>query len=261
MLFIGILFIIFIGILISIFFIMKFLKNKLYFHPYKNHILPKPSDKIHEKWVEFKNGSKNLKLHAWYYPINEQPVLLFCHGNAGNISNRSLFMKQMMDCNISFFIFDYQGFGKSNGQTFLESIYSDADACYDYLKNELKIKKIIPIGESIGSFAAAKLAKERKCEKLILFAGINSISSVVEKLLPFPLIKWITKGDLDVGKNLKDYNGKTLILHSKNDEIVSYDNALKNLEICGTDKAKFINIARPHNTLKIDWKHVKEFID
>ena len=261
MLFIGILLIIFVGILISIFFLMKYLKNNLYFHPYKNHVLDKPSDKIEEKWVEFKNRNKNIKLHAWYYPIDEQPVLLFCHGNAGNISNRVHFMKQMIDCNISFFIFDYQGFGKSSGKTFLESIYSDADVCYEYLKNELKIKNIIPIGESIGSFAAAKVAKEKKCEKLILFAGINSISSVVEKLMPLPFIKWLTKGDLDVGKNLKDYNGETLILHSKNDEIVSYDNSLRNLDICGNEKAKIIDIEGKHNNLKLDWKNVKEFID
>ena len=51
MLFIGILLIISAGILISIFFLMKHLKNKLYFHPYKNHVLTKPSDKIEEKWI------------------------------------------------------------------------------------------------------------------------------------------------------------------------------------------------------------------
>lgn len=257
MIFIIILLFVFFAILLILYFLLNKIKNNLYYHPYKNHILEKPSDKIKELWIN-KNG---IKLNAWYYPIYEQPVLLFCHGNAGNISNRTLFMKQMIDCNISFFIFDYQGFGKSNGKTFLESIFNDAVSCYDYLKKELKIKNIIPIGESIGSFAASKVAKERKCQKLILFAGINSISSVVEKLMPLPLIKWITKGDLDVGENLKDYKGETLILHSKNDEIVSYDNALKNLKICGNDKAKIINIEGKHNNLKLDWKNVKEFIN
>ena len=89
---------------------------------------------------------------------------------------------------------------------------------------------------------------------------MNSISKVAEKIMPIPFINWITKGDLDVGNNLKDYNGNTLILHSETDEIVGYENALLNHEICGKDKSKIEIIKGTHNNLKLDWKIVKEFM-
>jgi len=254
--------VLFIILCITIKYMLRYIKNCLYFHPYKNHIFPIPDKDIKELFIPINSINSENKLHAWIYnnPDNDN-ILLFCQGNAGNISNRCHFMKDMIKCGISFIFFDYKGFGKSDGNTFMESIYDDSEICYNYIKDNYNIKNIIPIGESIGSYAASKLAKEKKLDKLILFAGMNSISHVVQKVFPFPLATWITKGDLDVGKNLEKYNGNTLILHSKEDEIVDYNNALLNYKICGENNAKIHDIIGTHNNLKLDWNVVKKFVD
>lgn len=265
MILISLLLLILVVIVFGVRYCIRYIKNYLYFQPYKNHILPKPDNRIKEVWPTY-SGSGGKKLHAWLYnpqSLNEKdtPLLLFCHGNAGNISNRCCFMKDMIKCDIPFMFFDYKGFGKSEGSTFLESIADDAELCYDYLKDKLKVKNIIPIGESIGSYAASRLAKTKGLDKLIIFAGMNSISTVVGKLIPIPMAKWITKGDLDVGNNLRDYEGYTLFLHSKKDEIVGYDNVVLNHEICGKDRSRIHHIKGKHNSLELDWNVVKKFID
>ena len=65
--------------------------------------------------VNFKT-SDDVNLHGWYIPADSaQYTLIFCHGNAGNISHRLESIKQFHDLGFNVFIFDYRGYGKSEG--------------------------------------------------------------------------------------------------------------------------------------------------
>lgn len=238
--------------------LLKKIKNKLYFHPFPalNYTT---LDGVKDVWVKF--NDKGDKLHCWYYPSpNKEKTLLFCHGNAGNIGIRRGILQNMINNGISFFIFDYRGFGKSDGRTFMESIYEDANICYKYLKDKLKIKDITILGESIGSYPASKLAKTYDLKKLILIGGINSIYTVVESLIPIFFVKWLVLGDFNVGDNLNGYKGKTMLMHSPTDRIVNIKNAVKNLNICGKDKCKLVKVKGGHNSMVLDWNEIKSFI-
>lgn len=158
-------------------------------------------------------------------------------------------------------MFDYMGFGKSTGETNIESTYDDTVDCMEYLikEKELNINDIVPIGQSIGSFPASKLASVYELPKLIIFAGFHSMSDTIFDLFPTPfnyLGSLIAYGDLHTGKYLKKFKGKSLLFHSKEDEVISYKNALKNSEYGGT----LIDVKGTHNKLDINWNIVKEFI-
>lgn len=248
-----IIFIIFLLIIIG----YKLLKNKLYYpgsigqNNYK-----KPNDKIKDLYIPFYWG----KLHAWFYYIPKKPIIFICHGNAGNISIRSHLLQKIMDKNMSFFIFDYRGYGNSNGFTYMNSTADDALTCYDYLRNDLGIKEeIVPLGESIGAYPAAKLAHDTKLEKLIILVGINSISTVIKRYKLNGILKFFTNGDLDITKYLKNRKGKTLILHSKKDEIVSFENAEENHN--SAYDSILVEIDGTHNNYIFDWKIIFSFID
>ena len=237
---------------------LRKIKNFLYFQPFPAFNY-NSLEGVKDVWIKF--NDKGDKLHCWYYPSpNEKRTVLFCHGNAGNIGIRQSILQNMINHGISFFIFDYRGFGKSDGRTFMESIYEDANTCYKYLKNKLKIKDITILGESIGSYPASKLAKTYDIKKLILIGGINSIWTVVESLIPIFFVKWLTWGDFNVGANLSDYKGETMLMHSPEDRIVHIKNAVKNLKICGKDKCKFVKVKGGHNSMEIDWREIKSFI-
>lgn len=215
------------------------LKNSLYYHPKKEHDYPKPNV-VKDVYIPLMgdgifNSSQIGHLHGWLYLPNDhkdKPLVFFCHGNAGNISHRMHLIEKFINHKVPFFMFDYRGFGKSDGVTFIESTYKDANKCYKYLRRELGLKcEIVAVGESIGSFPASKLAVEKGLDKLILIGGINSIQNVVEES-SLKYVGSLTKGDLDVGKQLSMFGGKTLLIHSKTDEVVSFNNAVKNKQMC-----------------------------
>lgn len=100
----------FVALVCTIIYKLRYLKSYFYYHPSKLPSL-KPSSKIVD--VKIPYDKNNNKLHAWYYLHNDnkdQPILLFCHGNAGNIGSRSKMLLDMIDNGISFLIFDYKGF-------------------------------------------------------------------------------------------------------------------------------------------------------
>lgn len=234
----------------------KLLKNKLYYPGLSKIFYKKPNNKIKDLWIPFSGG----KLHAWFYYIPKKPIIFICHGNAGNISNRISLLQEIMDKNMSFFIFDYRGYGNSNGFTYMNSTADDALTCYNYLRNDLGIKEeIVPLGESIGAYPAAKLGHDAKLEKLIILVGINSISTVVKRYKLNGILKFFTNGDLDITKYLKNRKGKTLILHSKKDEIVSFENAEENHN--SAYDSILVEIDGTHNNYIFDWKIIESFIN
>jgi uncharacterized protein len=249
---------------------IKFLKNKLYYFPYKEHIFEKPSNDIKDIYIPFQSRNflgKMIKgnLHGWLYRPEEcknKSLIFFCHGNAGNISYRIDIINKLLKLKQPFFMFDYKGFGNSDGETIINSIYEDAEICYKYLKDELKVDcDIVPVGESIGAYPASKLALNMGLKRLVLIGGINSISMVVNEKFPIKLLGLIIKGDLDVGDVLKDFDGKLMIIHSKTDEVVSFNNALKNKEVCGKDNVEIVEANGSHNNMVYDFNVIEKFLD
>jgi pimeloyl-ACP methyl ester carboxylesterase len=236
------------------------IKHRMLYHPDRTHFAVK-QDQVQELFLQNRNGNK---LCAWYYSAGEgTKIVLFAHGNAGNLTFREEFMNQFRSHNISYLFFDYRGFGKSTGMSTIDSTVTDTIDWYKYIINTLKYKKedIVAVGESIGSYPAAKLAEKYKLDKLIILYGLNSLSLTIKHMMPiiYPLVYVFVYNDLCVGEVLKQYKGKTLILHSKTDELVNYENATSNAAI-NTDTVELVVIQGGHNTPIIDWERVTQFI-
>ena len=69
-----------------------------------------------------------VTLHGWFIVGRSSQVLLFFHGNAGNISHRLDSIRQFQNLGLSVLIIDYRGYGQSGGRTTEKGIYRDADA-------------------------------------------------------------------------------------------------------------------------------------
>ena len=169
-----------------------------------------------------------------------------------------------MSRSISICVFDYRGYGKSSGRTKTDTLFYDMEDTYKYLINTLNYDKeqIIIAGESIGSYPAAKLANKYQSKKLIIFSGMYSLSLTVKHLYPllFPFIKLFISKDLHVYKELEKFNGNTLIFHSKDDEIVDYNNALENSKLKTSGHIKLITSTGGHNDTVIDWEIINQFV-
>src|SRR6185503_6287796 len=101
--------------------------------------------------VWFTTGD-GVRLHGWFFraPQPGAPLILWCHGNAGNITDRAPMAAEFARRGVSAFVFDWRGYGKSEGKPSESALYRDALAAYDFAVKSLGAKSIIVYGESLG---------------------------------------------------------------------------------------------------------------
>ncbi len=130
-------------------------------------------------------------LHGWMIPCaGARATLLFFHGNAGNIGDRVENLKLLHELGLRVLIFDYRGYGLSEGTPSEQGLYQDARAAFDYLRsrNDVDPDRIALFGRSLGGAVAVDLATRVPCWRLILESTFTSLSDMARQVLPLPLI-------------------------------------------------------------------------
>lgn len=190
-----------------------------------------------------------VKLSAWFIPA-EKPrgTVLFCHGNGGNISHRLDNIRIFYRLNLSVFLFDYRGFGQSEGKPTEPGTYLDASAAWDYLcqNKNFASEKIIIYGESLGGAVAAWLAQGRAPGALVLASAFTSVPEMASKLYPFLPVKLLSRFNYNTKAYLRKVSCPVLVVHSADDEIVPYSHGLK-LYDTANDPRAFVEIRGDHN--------------
>ena len=187
--------------------------------------------------------SDGKRLNGWFIPNKEATfTIIFCHGNAGNISHRIDKISILYNLGVNIFIFDYRGYGKSQGKPSESGFYKDAKSAYKYLVEERKIsaEDIILYGESIGSCVAINLAGEVKVRALITEEAFTSIKDMAKIAYPF-LPHFIFSSRFNSIPKLRDIDCQKLIIHSLDDEIVPFYLGEKLFNKASPPK-KFLNI-------------------
>lgn len=165
-----------------------------------------------------------VTLHGWYIPGEGSRTLLFFHGNAGNISHRLDSIRQFHRLGLSIFIFDYRGYGRSNGRPRETGIYRDADAAWRFLTEDRGIaaNDIIMFGRSMGASAAAKLATRVDPLGLIVESSFTSIPDIAQELYPWLPARLLSRLRHATRDYIADVSCPVLVVHSRDDEIVPF---------------------------------------
>jgi pimeloyl-ACP methyl ester carboxylesterase len=193
--------------------------------------------------------SDNLSINSWFIPADSSKyVVLFCHGNAGNISHRLESIQIFNRLSLNVFIFDYRGFGKSEGSADEEGTYLDALGAWDFLVGEkgFNPEQIIIFGRSLGSGVASWLAKEKKSRALILESSFTSLPDLGAKIYPILPVRLLSRYNYPTLENINHITCPKLFIHSKDDEIIPYSLGRKNYELAPEPKM-FIEIQGSHN--------------
>ncbi len=196
------------------------------YHPYK---YPEgnwgPSSSLVSKEdVRFIAGD-GVGLHGWYFSSKgSNATLLWFHGNAGNITHRLDNIEMLKPLNLDVFIFDYRGYGKSEGEPNEEGIYLDSQAAYDWL---VKVKKIMPekiilFGRSLGGICAIEVASKNPAAGIILESVFPSAGKMARKMFPVLPLSWAIKSRFDAIGKVPNLKLPKLFLHGTQDEIVPY---------------------------------------
>ena len=144
----------------------------------------------------------NKKIHGWYIngkndnDISKNKVILFFHGNAGNISFRINYIKNFYELGFSLLFFDYPGFGLSEGNPNEYSCVEGGKIFYNYLVNKKNFEKknIIFYGESIGGAISSLLANELNIKYLIVQSTFTDIKLIIKNMVSIDLFNIFTVG-------------------------------------------------------------------
>lgn len=241
---IGLLLIVYLSICILLFLFQK----HLIFFPDKN-VTFTPRDVGLNYTDIFLETRDKIKIHGWYIPADSaKVVLLFCHGNAGNISQRLESIKLFNALSLNVLIFDYRGFGKSAGSPDESGTYRDVEAAWEYLLNKegFQPQQIVIFGRSLGSGIASALAAEVDPGALILESSFTSLPDLGASLYPLFPIRLLARYNYPTIQRLQNISSPILFIHSPNDEIIPFSHGQKNYQMAKEPK-QFLEISGSHN--------------
>jgi len=169
------------------------------------------------------DSSDGVRLHGWL--VSASPpghLLLFCHGNAGNISHRLDNVRLLQQRGISVFIFDYRGYGRSDGRISEKGFYLDSEAAYQVARKwaEGNKAKLIVFGRSLGGIAATHLGATQGCDGLILESTFTNMGAMAGAHYPLPFAERLFKHRLNAVGEIAQVRAPILFIHGNDDKIV-----------------------------------------
>jgi pimeloyl-ACP methyl ester carboxylesterase len=174
-------------------------------------------------------GSTGNKLNGWMMkPKNQvaETTLLHLHGNAGFIVSQYQAMTPLLPYGFQVFIFDYSGFGFSEGKATRQQVLIDANDALNYIKTRKDVggTKLVIYGQSLGGHLAAVVAAKRQSEidGLVIEGAFSSHKDIAAETAGF-IGRLLVKEHYSARKSIAEFKKPVLIIHSTEDEIIPFE--------------------------------------
>jgi len=211
-------------------------------------------DFAHEN-VDFES-SDGTKLHGWLLR-NEATTdrhILVCHGNGENVAYATngygKYLRRNFNANV--FVFDYRGYGKSEGKPFEIGIKQDGERAMEIFCKKLNVKPkdVIVLGSSLGGGVATHIASTKGCKALVLQRTFDSLVNVAADKYPIFPVRWLMQNRYDSVSALKKYDGPVFQSHGTADRVVPIHHGEALHKATSNPNSKFIPIkGNGHNSV------------
>lgn len=204
---------------------------------------------LEDVWFDAQDGTR---LFGWYVRASGIPaVLLWCHGNAGNIIHRLENLALLNRIGLSVFLFDYRGYGRSSGTPSEEGFYQDAHAAYDYLARTKQVppERIVIFGRSLGAAVAGALASRRAAAGVILESAFPSVEALARFHYWGLPAHWFVQAEYNLAERLHEIHRPVLVIHGDRDCIVPIQMGRMVFESAHPPKDLYIVQGADHNDL------------
>lgn len=186
-----------------------------------------PEDTERELEEIFFCAEDGTSLHGWWFPHpDSRGVLLVCHGNAGNVSDRIWIAEDLQDVPLDVFIFDYRGYGRSSGYPSEKGTGRDVLAAYEVVRSRLGNVEDPPVlvyGRSLGGAVALQLAGRVPLRGVILESTFTSTLEIGTRFYPYLLPHLTLRHRYRSDLRIREVQAPVLLAHSPEDETVPYD--------------------------------------
>ena len=215
----------------------------------------------------FFTTSDGLRLHGWFVPGNGDVTWVWFHGNGGNIGHRvdelALFHHKL---GVNQFIFDYRGYGRSEGTPSEKGTYQDARAAMAYLHSrpDVDAGKIVYFGRSLGAAVAVELAGSHPPLGLVLVAAFSSMEDMARLTFPFLPVGLLVKGHYDSLSRIREIQSPLLVMHGDLDSTVPLSQGEKLFNSANGPKRFHVLTGADHNDTYLVgqgyWEALDEFL-
>jgi fermentation-respiration switch protein FrsA (DUF1100 family) len=197
--------------------------------------------------------SDGVRLHGWYFRANDgrAPVIVWLHGNGGNITYRAPMAAELARRGVSVFLPEWRGYGKSEGRASESGLYHDALAAYDYSRASLgaTAETIIMYGESLGGPYAAYVAVHRPVRAVIIENSFPSLAALGNALYaPIP-IGWTAPRAMATTRWLNEAGVPVLVMHGRRDQIIPFSLGQELFDGLQGPKEMFISETATHSEI------------
>jgi fermentation-respiration switch protein FrsA (DUF1100 family) len=203
---------------------------------------------LEDVWFHAADGTK---LFGWYVEAPPgSPVIVWCHGNAGNIVHRLDNLRLLFHQSLSVFIFDYRGYGKSqNLRPNEEGLYFDAMGAHDYLTRVRMIKpeRLVIFGRSLGAAVAADLAMHKPAAGIILESAFPSIEAVAKFYYGGLPVHWLLGAEFRLIDRVPALSLPKLIIHGDLDTVIPLELGRQVFDAAKPPKAFHLIAGAHHN--------------
>jgi fermentation-respiration switch protein FrsA (DUF1100 family) len=254
------------GAYLGVIIVLMALENFLLFRPMKaaEEWLQPPNRRVQDVELRLEDGTP---IHGWWCPQEgARGAVLYCHGNAGNLSHRAgaiAVWQQLM--NQSVFIFDYPGYGKSGGKPSEAGCYAAGQAAYDWLTTVggVPAEQILLHGGSLGGAVAVNLAVRIPHRALVLVKAFTSIPDMAQRQYPWLPAKWLVRNKFDNLGKIGQCPKPIFIAHGDQDGLVPYSHAQLLFQAAKAPKQLLTLKGQDHNDpLEPDFfSALQEFLD
>jgi fermentation-respiration switch protein FrsA (DUF1100 family) len=224
---------------------------------------PIPDD-IEEVWFESADGTR---IHGLFMPYEDsQRALLYCHGNAENMSQGARYVRQLRNTyRASTLVFAYRGYGLSEGRPHEEGIVQDGMAAQQWLADRVGVstEDTFIKGRSLGAALAVGIASRQGARGIVLIGAFASMPDVAASHYPWLPVRWLMRNRYPAESWIKNYPGSVLQFHATRDEIIPFEHGTRLFEAAPTRNKKLMELAGTHNTPLPDFSEpmINNFFD
>lgn len=229
---------------ISIYFLVVILiyfnqRNLLYL-PNENKYL---DDQIQFNYEEvFIEVEKDINLKTWFVKkdLRRYKTLVFFHGNAGNLFNRTYKLNKLNNLEINILITSWRSFSENPGKPTEQNLYQDSKKIINWLNNKgVRNEKIILYGESLGTGVAVELGQSNEFNSIILESPYTSMTDAAKIYYPYLPVHFLLKDKYDSINKILEIKTPILIMHGMKDQIVPFSMGVKLFDKANTPKYSY----------------------
>jgi fermentation-respiration switch protein FrsA (DUF1100 family) len=240
--------------------------NKVSFFPDKRDIVTTEHLPENVSLVQFKTSDKKA-IEALYYKNDlNKKVILYFHGNAGNMYGRMPGCQKLFNSGYNVFIVSYRGFSKSDGRPSEKGVYIDAESALTYLNNNCHyaIEDIYVFGRSLGTAVAVNLCQNKNIKKLILVSSMSSGRDLADAM-GIGFLKAFTLNPFDSYCKINNISASILFIHGTADDVIPYSQGKKLYDHFRGNKTLVTIPKAHHNDLevtnsKLYWDSISDFL-